>query len=46
MMGAIIIAIFGVVSMSVVGFYLLYLVVKDKVEIKKIDRILNRKEDE
>ena len=32
-------------SGSIFGLYLLYLVIKDKVEIEKIDRILNRKED-
>lgn len=29
---------------AVFGLYLLYLVVKDEAEIKKIDRILTRKE--
>lgn len=31
---------------SICGLYLLYLVIKDKVELAKIDRILNRKEGE
>ena len=35
--------IFG--GISILSLIILYMVVKDKIEIEKVDRILNRKED-
>ena len=35
-----------ILGISIFGIYLIFLVIKDKVEIERIDKILNRKEEE
>ena len=35
-----------ILGISIFGIYLIFLVIKDKVEIERIDKILNRKEGE